>query len=81
MATSLTESDVIKMISSLSNWGRWGADDQLGTMNLITPAKRKRAAASSASTSNSAIAARASFENRARKPSSDLSAKRHRLSR
>src|SRR6266852_4903074 len=45
MATSLTESDVIKMISSLSNWGRWGADDQLGTMNLITPAKRKRAAA------------------------------------
>jgi len=33
---------VIKMISSLSNWGRWGPDDQLGT---ITPAKRKRAAA------------------------------------
>jgi len=45
MATTVTESDVIKMISSLSNWGRWGADDQLGTMNLITPAKRKRAAA------------------------------------
>src|SRR5437773_9913909 len=33
------------MISSLSNWGRWGADDQLGTINLITPARRKRAAA------------------------------------
>jgi hypothetical protein len=45
MAASVSESDVIKMISSLSNWGRWGADDQLGTMNLITPAKRKRAAA------------------------------------
>jgi len=45
VATTLTESDVIKMISSLSNWGRWGADDQLGTINLITPAKRKRAAA------------------------------------
>jgi kynurenine formamidase len=45
MATNLTEGDVIKMISSLSNWGRWGADDQLGTMNLITPATRKRAAA------------------------------------
>ena len=29
----------------LSNWGRWGKDDQLGTMNLITPAKRKQAAA------------------------------------
>ena len=25
----------------LSNWGRWGADDQLGALNLITPAKRK----------------------------------------
>ena len=45
MATTVSESDVVKMISSLSNWGRWGADDQLGTMNLITPAKRKRAAA------------------------------------
>ena len=45
MATTLTESDVIKMISSLSNWGRWGTDDELGTINLITAAKRKRAAA------------------------------------
>ena len=23
----------------LNNWGRWGNDDQLGTLNLITPAK------------------------------------------
>ena len=45
MAMTLTESDVIKMISSLSNWGRWGTDDELGTINLITAAKRKRAAA------------------------------------
>jgi kynurenine formamidase len=30
--------------TELSNWGRWGADDQKGTMNLITPAKRKQAA-------------------------------------
>jgi len=22
------------------NWGRWGADDQRGTLNLITAAKR-----------------------------------------
>src|SRR5215510_16412176 len=29
----------------VSNWGRWGKDDQLGTMNLVTPAKRKAAAA------------------------------------
>ena len=26
------------------NWGRWGADDQLGAVNLITPAKRMAAA-------------------------------------
>ena len=31
--------------TQLSNWGRWGADDQLGTLNLITPAKRKAALA------------------------------------
>jgi kynurenine formamidase len=29
----------------LSNWGRWGKDDQLGAINLITAAKRKQAAA------------------------------------
>jgi hypothetical protein len=27
------------------NWGRWGADDQKGAVNLITPAKRAAAAA------------------------------------
>ena len=40
-----TEADVLKMLDSLSNWGRWGADDQLGTLNFITPDKRRRAAA------------------------------------
>ena len=29
----------------LSNWGRWGPDDELGMANLITPAKRAAAAA------------------------------------
>src|SRR5215470_16230670 len=29
----------------LSNWGRWGKDDELGTLNLITPAKRRAALA------------------------------------
>jgi len=41
----LTESDVVKLIDSLSNWGRWGADDELGTINHITTAVRRRAAA------------------------------------
>jgi kynurenine formamidase len=27
------------------NWGRWGSDDQAGTVNLITPEKRRQAAA------------------------------------
>src|SRR5215469_16097316 len=31
--------------TELSNWGRWGKDDQLGTLNLITPAKRMAALA------------------------------------
>ncbi len=39
-----SERDVVTMIDTLSNWGRWGADDQLGTLNLITPAARVRAA-------------------------------------
>ena len=28
----------------LSNWGRWGQDDEMGALNLITPAKRREAA-------------------------------------
>ena len=32
-------------MKTLSNWGRWGEDDQLGTLNLITPEKRREAAA------------------------------------
>ncbi len=32
------------MFRELSNWGRWGADDERGTLNLITPAKTREAA-------------------------------------
>jgi kynurenine formamidase len=31
--------------TELSNWGRWGKDDEIGALNLITPEKRKQAAA------------------------------------
>src|SRR5580704_17837080 len=41
----MTKADVDRWMTELSNWGRWGKDDQLGTLNLITPAKRKEAAA------------------------------------
>ncbi len=41
----LTEHDVVKLMDTLSNWSRWGADDELGTINHVTPAVRTRAAA------------------------------------
>src|ERR1019366_8337612 len=44
-AQKLTKSDIDKMMKELSNWGRWGKEDQKGTVNLITPAVRKAAAA------------------------------------
>src|SRR5579862_5733292 len=42
---NVTQADVERMMKELSNWGRWGKQDQLGALNLITPAKRKEAAA------------------------------------
>src|SRR5438128_5155649 len=33
------------MFQQIKNWGRWGADDQLGSANLVTTAKRKQAVA------------------------------------
>jgi kynurenine formamidase len=35
--------DVTDFLTSRRNWGRWGADDQLGAVNLITPAVRMAA--------------------------------------
>ncbi len=29
--------DLAQLAARVSNWGRWGADDQRGTLNLITP--------------------------------------------
>lgn len=40
-----TRETVERWMTELSNWGRWGKEDQLGALNLITPAKRKQAAA------------------------------------
>ena len=42
---NLTKADIERWMKELSNWGRWGETDQAGTINLITPAKRKQAAA------------------------------------
>ena len=38
-----TPADFTKLMKELSNWGRWGAEDQTGAVNLITPAKRRAA--------------------------------------
>jgi kynurenine formamidase len=34
-----------ELFHKISNWGRWGKDDQLGSANLVTAAKRRQAAA------------------------------------
>jgi hypothetical protein len=39
-----TQDDVLGNFTTLSNWGRWGADDELGTLNHITDDVRPAAA-------------------------------------
>lgn len=41
----VTAETIDAWMEELSNWGRWGKQDQAGAVNLITPAKRKQAAA------------------------------------
>jgi kynurenine formamidase len=40
-----SEDEVLGYFERCSNWGRWGADDELGTLNHLTPESRRRAAA------------------------------------
>lgn len=41
----VTKTEYERWATELSNWGRWGKDDEIGALNLITPAKRRAAAA------------------------------------
>ena len=34
-----------ELAKRVNNWGRWGADDEIGTLNFIDAAKRRDAAA------------------------------------
>ena len=43
-APSLDAAGFETMMKEISNWGRWGQADQLGTLNLITAAKKAQAA-------------------------------------
>jgi len=40
------DADIDRLLPELSNWGRWGPDDQLGTLNFITAEMRLEAARS-----------------------------------
>jgi kynurenine formamidase len=40
-----TQAEFDRWQKEISNWGRWGKDDEMGALNLITPAKRRAAAA------------------------------------
>lgn len=41
----VTAATIATWVEELSNWGRWGDDDERGTINLITPEKRRAALA------------------------------------
>jgi kynurenine formamidase len=45
MPPLVTQTQYNQWQTELSNWGRWGPDDELGAANLITPTKRAEAAA------------------------------------
>jgi kynurenine formamidase len=40
----VTQAQYDRWQTELANWGRWGKDDEMGALNLVTPAKRKAAA-------------------------------------
>ena len=44
-AGDISKAQFDRWMTQLSNWGRWGKEDQLGALNLITAAKRQQAAA------------------------------------
>jgi kynurenine formamidase len=44
-AGAVSAAEFAALFEELKNWGRWGADDQRGALNLITDARRARAAA------------------------------------
>lgn len=43
-AARLSEDELLAYFETLSNWGRWGAEDELGTLNLLTEEVRRDAA-------------------------------------
>ena len=44
MPKPVTPERMQQIFDSAKSWGRWGAQDEAGALNLITPAKRRAAA-------------------------------------
>ena len=44
-APVLSAAEFAELFESVKNWGRWGPDDELGTLNFITPERVRQAAA------------------------------------
>lgn len=44
-ARTLTRADLDAMADRVSNWGRWGPDDEIGTLNFVTPESVRQAGA------------------------------------
>ena len=38
MPMNLTLKDIETMADRTKNWGKWGPDDEIGTLNYVTPA-------------------------------------------
>src|SRR6266436_6314666 len=43
MANRLSSNDISTLYEKISNWGRWGKEDERGALNFITDAKRAAA--------------------------------------
>jgi len=56
------QEQLLDWMQSLSNWGRWGEDDQRGTLNLLSPDKTKRALAAVREGTSVSCARRISYE-------------------
>ena len=44
MAKTYTTAEIAELLQKISNWGRWGSDDQRGALNYISNEKRAAAA-------------------------------------
>ena len=40
----MSRAEFDRWMEEISNWGRWGPEDELGTLNLITDETRRAAA-------------------------------------